>query len=140
MRAVSLQAEANGRTLAGDGRGVRGRLRELRIYREDLLGAAFAGYEDANALDHLGGRAGSLGQKDIGGAGAVEGVDGAGDDHGRQAGMMMLGAADEFVAVHLRHEQVAEKKIERAGGRLVNDIERLLRAVDRDDAVATGLK
>ena len=64
-------------------------------------------------------RAGALGQKDIGGAGAVEGVDGAGDDHRRQAGMKLLGAAHQFVAVHLGHEEIAEKKIERAGKRLL---------------------
>ena len=86
---------------------------------ERLLRAALAGYEDADALDHLGGRAGALGQKDVGAAGAVEGVDGAGDDHRGQAGMKLLGATDEFVAVHLRHEEIAEQQVEGAGERTV---------------------
>ena len=91
-----------------------------------FFGAALAGYEDADALDHFGGRAGALGQEDIGVEGAVEGVDGAGDDHCGQAGMQLLGAADEFVAVHLRHEEIAEEKIERAGKRSLKDLERFL--------------
>jgi len=107
---------------------------------EGFLGAALAGDKDADALDHLGGGAGTLGQKDIGGAGTIEGVDGAGDDHGGQRGVKLLGAADEFVAVHAGHQKIAEKKIERAGGRLLNDIERLLRAGDGDDAVAAGFE
>jgi hypothetical protein len=54
--------------------------------------------------------------------------------------MMLLGAADKLVAVHLGHQKVTEKKIECSGSRLMNNIECLLGAVDRDDAVATGLK
>ena len=63
--------------------------------------------------------------------GAVEGVDRAGDDHGGQAGVELLGAANQFVAVHLRHEEVAEQQIERAGERLLDDLERLLRSCVR---------
>ena len=50
--------------------------------RHGLFGAAFAGYEDADAFDDLGGGCGAFGQEDVGGEGAVEGGDGSGDDHG----------------------------------------------------------
>ena len=40
--------------------------------------------------------------------------------------MELFGAADELVAVHLGHDEVAEKKIERAGERLLDNFERLL--------------
>src|SRR5665213_1219437 len=97
--------KANGRTLAGDSWGVRGGLRELRIYGERLLGAALAGYEDADALDHFSGGAGSFWQEDVGRAGTVEGVDGAGDDHGGQARVKLLSATDKLVAIHLWHQK-----------------------------------
>jgi hypothetical protein len=80
----------------------------LRRCRHDgLFGAALAGDEDANAFDHLGSRAGAFGQEDIGVESAVEGVDGAGDDHCGEAGVELLGATDQFVSVHLWHEKVA---------------------------------
>ena len=72
-----------------------------------LTWAAFAGYEDADALNHLSRRAGSFGEKDIGSTGAIEGSDCTGDDHSGESGLEMLGAAHEFVAVHLRHEEIA---------------------------------
>jgi hypothetical protein len=77
-----------------------------------LLGAALASDEDADALDHLGGRAASLGKKDVGAAGAIEGRDGSGDDHCGERGVKLLGATDEFVAVHLGHEEIREEKVE----------------------------
>ncbi len=105
-----------------------------------LLGAALAGYQDADALDHLGGGAGALGQEDVGAAGAIEGVDSSGDDHRGEAGVELLGAADEFVAVHLGHDEVAEEEIERAGEGLLDDLKRLPRGECGDDAVATGFE
>lgn len=72
--------------------------------------------------------------------GSIEGIDGTGDDHRGQAGMELLGAADEFVAVHLRHDEIAEDEIERAGKILIKDGERLLRAVGSDDAIATSFE
>jgi hypothetical protein len=77
-----------------------------------FLGAAFASYEDPNAFDHFCGRRGTLGQEHVGVERAVEGVDGAGDDHGGESGMQLLGAANELVAVHLRHQEIAEDEIE----------------------------
>ncbi len=114
------------------------RLRRCR--RSGLFGASFARYEDADAFDHFGGRAGSLGEEDIGVEGAIEGVDGAGDDHRGQAGMELLGAADQLVAVHLRHQEIAQDQVDRAGKRSLEDFERFLRVVGRDDAVATGFE
>jgi hypothetical protein len=72
--------------------------------------------------------------------GAIEGVDGAGDDHRGESGVKLLGATDEFVAVHLRHDEVAEQKIERAGEGLLHVLERLLSAGGGDDAIASGLQ
>jgi len=72
--------------------------------------------------------------------GAIEGIDGAGDDHRGQAGMKLFGATDEFVAVHLRHDEVAEDEIQCAGKVLVENGQRLLRAVSGDDTVATGFE
>ena len=91
-----------------------------------LLRPALSGHEDANALDHLGGRACAFGQKDVGAGSAIEGVDSTGDNHGRQAGLKLFGAPDKFVAVHLRHDQVTEKKIQRAGSCLLDNFKRLL--------------
>ena len=105
-----------------------------------LFGATFAGDEDADPFDHFGGRAGSLGKEDVGVDGSVEGVDGAGDDHGGKTGVELLGAADKLVAIHLGHEEVAEEKVERAGERLFDNLERLLRALCGDDAVAAGFE
>src|SRR3984885_10540080 len=83
-------------------RGVRGRL------IDSLFGAALAGYQYADALDHLGGRGGSLRRKDISLERAVEGIDSAGDDHRRKARVDLFGATDEFVTVHLRHQEIAQ--------------------------------
>jgi len=107
---------------------------------DGLLGAALAGYEDADALDHLGGRGGSLGQEDVGVDGAVEGVDRTRDNHRGKAWVELLGAADEFVAVHLRHEEIAEQQVERAGEGLLHELEGLLCGGYGNDAVATGLQ
>ncbi|MCU1226958.1 MAG: Response regulator receiver protein [Edaphobacter sp.] len=107
----------------------------LRV--EGLPGASLSGYEDADTLDHLGGGAGSFGEEDIGAGGAVEGVDRAGDDHRGKAGVELLGAPDEFVAVHLGHDEVTEQEVERTGERLLHNLERLLRGESRDNAVAS---
>ena len=93
---------------------------------DGFFGAALAGYEDADAFDHLGRGAGALGEEDIGVESAVGGVDCAGDDHRRQAGMELLGAANEFVAVHLGHQEVAENQIERAGKAIARELKRFL--------------
>ena len=61
------------------------------------------------------GRAGAFGQEDVGAAGAVIGSNRAGDNHGRKGRVQLLGAADEFVAVHLRHKEITEQQVERAG-------------------------
>ena len=54
--------------------------------------------------------------------------------------MELLGAANQFVAVHLRHQEIAEDQIERAGKGSLEDFERLLRVIDCDDAVTTGFE
>jgi hypothetical protein len=112
----------------------------LRGLGDGFFGAALASYQDAYALDHLGGRGGSLRQEDIGVDGAVEGVDGAGDDHRGQAGVEVLGATDELVTIHLRHEEITEEQIDRAGEGLLHELEGLLCGGNGYDAVATGLQ
>ncbi len=63
-----------------------------------------------------------------------------GNNHGRQARLQLLGAADEFVAVHLGHDEVAEKKIERPRDGLLDNFERLLGGECCNDAIASGFE
>lgn len=85
------------------------------LYMDGLLWAAFAGYKNPDALDHFGGRTASLWEEDVGMGCTIERSDGTGDNHCRQRGVKLFGPADEFVAVHLGHQQVTEQEIERAG-------------------------
>ena len=91
-----------------------------------LFRSTLAGDKYPDALNHLGGRTCPLRQKDISTGRAIESVDGAGDDHGGQAGLQLFSAADKLVTVHLGHDEIAEKKIERAGNRLLYNFKRLL--------------
>ena len=77
-----------------------------------FAGPTFPRDKDSHALEHFGWGACSFGQEGVGTASAIVRGDTARDDHGRQSWMEFLGAADEFIAVHLRHDQVAEQKIE----------------------------
>ena len=54
--------------------------------------------------------------------------------------MQLLGAADQLVTVHLRHEEIAEQQVERSGEGLCHKLECLLCVGDGNDAVATGLQ
>src|ERR1700757_2413147 len=54
--------------------------------------------------------------------------------------MKLFGAAHQFIAVHLGHQEVAQDQVERAGKRSLEHLHRFLRGVDRDDAVATGFE
>ena len=105
-----------------------------------LFGTALAGYEDADAFDHLCRRACALGEKDIGVKRAVEGVDGPGDDHRGKTRVELLGATDQFVTVHLRHQEIAENQVEGAGKRSLENFKRLLRCSYGDDAVTSGFE
>ena len=105
-----------------------------------LFRASFAGYKDADAFDHLGGGGGSLGEEDVGADGAVEGVDGSGDDHGGEAGVELLGASDELVAVHLGHDEVAEEEIDATGDGAFDVFEGLAGALSGNYAVAAGFE
>jgi len=111
-----------------------------RRRRGSFFGAAFAGYEDPDALDHLGRRASAFGQEDVGVQGAIEGVDSAGDDHRGQALMDLFGATNQFIAVHLRHQEIAQDQVECARKRSLKYLQRFLCGIDRDDAVATGFE
>ena len=54
--------------------------------------------------------------------------------------MELFGATNKFVAVHLRHQEVAEDQIKGAGERSLENLKRLLCGTYPDDAVATGLE
>ena len=105
-----------------------------------LLRSTLASDEHPNALDHLGGRACSLGQEDVGTGRAIEGVDRAGDDHRGQTRLQLFSAADKLVAVHLGHDEVTEKKIEGTGEGLLDNFKRLLRGERCNDAIASGFE
>ncbi len=107
---------------------------------DDFSGAALAGDEDANAFKHLGRRAGAFGKEDVGTAGTVVCGDGSGDDHCGQGWVKLLGAADKFVAVHLRHEQIAEEQIDGAGQGVGDGLDGVLGSGESDYAVTTGFE
>ena len=107
---------------------------------DGLLGAAFAGDEDADALEQFGRRACALGEEDVGAAGALECADGAGNDHCREAGVDFLGAADEFAAVHLRHDEVGEKEVDGAWVRVGDGFESVEWIDGGDYAVASSFE
>jgi hypothetical protein len=107
---------------------------------DGLLRAAFAGYEDADALDHLSGGSGTLGQKYIGVNGTIEGGNGTGDDHRRQTGVELFCATDKLIAIHLRHDEVGKNQIKRTWDGLLDVLERLLCGCHSDHAIATSLK
>lgn len=109
---------------------------DTRLRGERLLRATLAGDEDANSLDHLGGRADSLRQKDVGGTGAVKGCDGARDNHRRKSRVQLFGAAHELVAIHLGHVEIAEEEIKGARYGLLDDLKGVMGRDSRDDAVA----
>ena len=118
-------------------------LRSDRVHERrgvDLARASFARDENTNAFDHLSGRARSLRQKGVGGAGAIECGDRAGDDHGGQAGLKVLCATNKLIAIHLRHDEITEQEVNRAESRLFDDLERVGRRERRDDAIAAGFK
>jgi hypothetical protein len=105
-----------------------------------LFGATLAGYQDANTFHHFGWGTGAFGEEDVGADGAVGSVDGTGDDHGGQARVKLLGTADEFVAVHLGHQEIAEQQVECARKTAVDEVERFLRVGCCDDVVAAGFE
>lgn len=105
-----------------------------------FLRATFPGNEDADALDDLSGRAGSLGEEHIGMQCAVVGVNCARNDHRGQAGVELFGASNKFIAIHLGHDEVAQKEVDGAGDRALDYFERVVRTRHGDDAVAARLK
>jgi len=54
--------------------------------------------------------------------------------------MKLLGAADQFVAIHLRHEQITEDQVKAAGQRSFEDFKGLLRRLGGDDAVTASFE
>jgi hypothetical protein len=54
--------------------------------------------------------------------------------------MELFGAPNQFIAVHLRHQEITQDEIECAGKRSLEDFDRFLGGFYRDDAVATGLE
>jgi hypothetical protein len=72
--------------------------------------------------------------------GTIEGVDGARDDHRRETGMELFGATNEFVAVHLRHDEVAEDEVDATGKSAFEKLKGVLRVGSGNDAIATGFQ
>jgi hypothetical protein len=105
-----------------------------------LFRAALAGDEDTDAFDHLSRRASALGKKDVGVNGPVEGVDRTGYDHGGETGVKLFRAADELVAVHLRHDEITEDEIDGARERSLDYLQCLMRGVGRNNTVTTGFQ
>ena len=103
-----------------------------------FAGAALAGDEDADAFEQFDWRAGAFGEEGVGAAGAFEAGDGAGDDHGGEVGVELLGAADELVAVHAGHEEVAEQEIEGAGEGIGDDLQGFFGAGNGVDFIAAA--
>lgn len=54
--------------------------------------------------------------------------------------MQLLCTADKLVAVHLRHVEVTEQKVERTGNRLLDNLESVLGRERWDNAVSAGLQ
>lgn len=79
-----------------------------------LLGSALAGDEDADALQHFAGGRGSLGEERVGTIAVVKDLDASADeDHGYFGGDFFH-AADQFVAVDVGHDEVAEDQVDSA--------------------------
>ena len=129
LRGVGGGGERGGVRLGG----CRGGCRDL-----DSLGAAFAGDEDSDTLEELDGRRGTFGEEDVGASRAVIRGDGAGDDHGRETGVEILGPADQFITVHARHEEVTEKKIDGSGNCSCEVLERFVGSGYGNDPVTPG--
>src|SRR6185437_14719780 len=76
-----------------------------------LARTSFARNHHADALQHLKRRAGALGQKRVGTDGPLEVLDAAAQDDGRHLGSHGFHSAHQLVAVHLRHQQVAQYQV-----------------------------
>jgi hypothetical protein len=100
-----------------------------------LLGSALAGDEDANAFQHFAGGRRSLGKKGVGPIAVVEDLDAAADkDHGHFGGDFFH-AANQFVAVHVRHDEVAEDEVDSTDAEPIHGF---LSIAGGDDAIATA--
>ncbi len=54
--------------------------------------------------------------------------------------MQLLCAPDQFVPVHLRHEEIAEEKVDGARNGAFEDLDRGLRGWDGENPVAAGFE
>ena len=126
------------RGVGGDG------LRLLLRGRHLFARASPAGYEEADLFQKFGGGGGTFGEEGVGGEGALVGGDGAAHDQGGQGGVQLLGAADEFVAVHARKEQVGDEEVDGSrcgvGGCALKYFEGLVRVGDVEYAIASGFE
>jgi hypothetical protein len=108
--------------------------------KDDFAWAAFAGDQDADAFEHFCRGAGAFGQKDVGASGAVVGGYGSGDKQGREGRVELFGAADQLVAVHLRHEEVAEEEVDGAGNGVGDGLDGVVGIIEGDYAIAAGFE
>lgn len=87
----------------------------LRGWEHRFSRTAFAGDENPNAFEHFGRGASAFGQEYVCATGSVIRGDRSGDDHCGQGWVQLLGAAHQFIAIHLRHDEIAEQQIDGAG-------------------------
>lgn len=102
---------------------------------EVLLGSALAGDEDADALQHFAGSRGSFGEKGVGAIAVVEGFDAAADENHRHFGGDFFHAADQFVAVHVGHDEVTEDEVDSAYAEAIHGF---FSIACGDDAIASA--
>jgi len=109
----------------------------LMVGSQHLLGTALARDHDTDAFEHFERRARAFGEKGIGAVGSFKGFDGAADEDHRHVGRDLFHAPDEFVAIHLGHQEVTQYQIDAA---VAKDIERFFRRECGDYAVTTGFQ
>ena len=54
--------------------------------------------------------------------------------------MKLLGPANQFITIHLRHQEIAKNQVESARERSFEDLQRLLRGIYCDNAVASSFE
>ncbi len=72
--------------------------------------------------------------------GAIDSIDGSGDDHGGQAGRSCLARRTSSLPSICGMRRVAEEEVDGAGERLLEDLERVLRGLRGEDMVAAGVE
>src|SRR3984957_8488387 len=102
-----------------------------------FFGSAFSSHHDPDALQHLYRGTGALGQKRICAIGAIESLDASADENRRHFGSYLLHAADEFVSIHVGHDQIAQNQINASFSK---KLQCLLAAGGGEHSIAAGFQ